>query len=59
MSENWTFKKIMGLGLNFTYELEVCFRRTIVGYSLYIWPKLITQLYAGECPSNTVDCLAL
>ena len=25
MSKNWTFQKIIGLGLNFTYEFEVCF----------------------------------
>ena len=25
MSKNWTFPKIIGLGLNFTYEFEVCF----------------------------------
>ena len=24
MSKNWTFQKIIGLGLNFTYEFEVC-----------------------------------
>ena len=24
MSKNWTLKKIIGLGLNFTYEFEVC-----------------------------------
>ena len=34
-------------------------RRTIVGPSLFIWPAQITQLYASECPSNTVDCLTL
>ena len=25
MSKNWSFIKIIGLGLNFTYEFEVCF----------------------------------
>ena len=24
MIKNWTFQKIIGLGLNFTYEFEVC-----------------------------------
>ena len=24
MSKNWTFQKNIGLGLNFTYEFEVC-----------------------------------
>ena len=24
-SKNWTCQKIIGLGLNFTYEFEVCF----------------------------------
>ena len=24
MSKNWTFQKIIGLWLNFTYEFEVC-----------------------------------
>ena len=33
--------------------------RTIVGPSLYIWPAQITQSYAGDCPSNTVDCQTL
>ena len=27
MSKNWTFWKIIGLGLNFTYEFEVCSSR--------------------------------
>ena len=27
MSKNWTFKKNIGLGLNFTYEFEVCYRQ--------------------------------
>ena len=32
MSKNWTFQKIIGLGLNFTYEFEVCFtERTVCG----------------------------
>ena len=26
MSQNWTFQKNIGLGLNFTYEFEVCFK---------------------------------
>ena len=26
MSKNWNFVKIIGLGLNFTYTFEVCFR---------------------------------
>ena len=25
MSKNWIFKKNIGLGLNFTYEFEVCY----------------------------------
>ena len=25
MSKNWTFQKIIGLGLNFSYEYEVCY----------------------------------
>ena len=25
MSENWNFVKIIGLGLNFIYEFEVCY----------------------------------
>ena len=31
MSKNWTFQKIIGLGLNFTYEFEVCFKLHGVG----------------------------
>ena len=33
--------------------------RTIVASSLYVWPEQITQLYGGEGPANTVDCLTL
>ena len=25
MSKNWTFQKNIGMGLNFTYEFEVCY----------------------------------
>ena len=25
MSKNWTLKNIIGLGLNFTYDFEVCY----------------------------------
>ena len=25
----------------------------------YIWPPQITQLYGGDCPANTIDCLTL
>ena len=34
-------------------------RRTIVAPSFYIWPAQIPQLYGGDCPANTVDCLRL
>ena len=33
--------------------------RTTVAPSLYNWPVQITQLYGGDCPANTVDCLTL
>ena len=26
MSKNWTFQKLIGLGLNFTFECEVCYK---------------------------------
>ena len=29
ISKNWTFQKIIGLGLNFTYEFGVCFKGCI------------------------------
>ena len=32
---------------------------TIVAPSLNIFPVQITQSYVGDCPANTIDCLAL
>ena len=29
MSKNWTFQKNIFLGLNFTYEFEVCYKHSI------------------------------
>ena len=29
MSKNWTFQKIIGLGVNFTYEFEVCSKQDV------------------------------
>ena len=31
MSKKWTFQKIIGLGLNFTYEFEVCYMSIFLG----------------------------
>ena len=30
MSKNWTFQKIIGLGLNFIYEFEACYISTLL-----------------------------
>ena len=35
MSKNWSLKKIIGRGLNFTYEFEVCYKQIVVaGFGL-------------------------
>ena len=39
MSKNWTFKKIIGLELNFTYEFEVCYVYMAYREDIQVWNK--------------------
>ena len=36
MSKNWTIQKIIGLGLNFTYEFEVCYTENSIAFTFCV-----------------------
>ena len=46
MSKNWSFIKIIGRGLNFTYEFEVCYRQICLSTSLHLGDEQICLFFS-------------